>query len=69
MTRVGGTSGRTAFGPPTRDLQSAASKSSPGRACDEPGCSTILSRYNPETACWLHVHPSFVIRSAGRHGA
>jgi hypothetical protein len=69
MSRIGGTTGRTAFGPPIHDRASAASKSSSVRMCDEPGCSTVLSRYNNETACWLHARPTFVTRSAGRHGA
>ena len=69
MSRVGGSSGRTAFGPPIRDRQSPASKASPSRSCDEPGCATVLSRYNNDTACWLHAQPTFVTRSADRHGA
>ena len=69
MARVGGTGGRTGFGPPVHDLQSAASKASPGRMCDEPGCTTVLSRYNDDSACWLHARPTFITRSAGRHGA
>ena len=69
MARVGAANGRTAFGSPIRDLESAKSMASPGRMCDEPGCSTVLSRYNNDTACWLHARPTFAIRSAGRHGA
>jgi hypothetical protein len=69
MSRVGGTSGRTAYGPPTHDLRSPASKTTAIRMCDEPGCSTVLSRYNDDTACWQHARPTFMIRSAGRHGA
>jgi hypothetical protein len=69
VARVGGTSGRTAYGPPIRDQQSRASKASAIRMCDEPGCSTVLSRYNDDSSCWLHARPTFVTRSAGRHGA
>jgi hypothetical protein len=69
VSRVGETSGRTAFGPPVNDQQSRASKVSGRRLCDEPGCATVLSRYNEDTACWLHARPTFVTRSAGRHGA
>jgi hypothetical protein len=25
-----------------------------GRHCDAPGCSTVLSRYNPGTRCSVH---------------
>lgn len=25
-----------------------------GRLCAEPGCITVLSRYNRKTTCWLH---------------
>jgi hypothetical protein len=69
MARVGGTSGRTAFGPAIRDLQSRASKAAPERMCAEPGCATRLSRYNDDSVCWLHARPTFITRSAGRHGA
>jgi hypothetical protein len=69
MSRIGGAAGRTAFGPPIHDRESAASKASAVRMCDEPGCATVLSRYNNETACWLHARPTFITRSAGRHGA
>jgi hypothetical protein len=69
MGQIGGTSGRTAFGPPVQDKQSRAAKESPFRMCDEPGCSTVLSRYNDDSACWVHASPTFVTRSAGRHGA
>jgi hypothetical protein len=69
VPRIGGSNGRTAFGPPTHDLASAVSKTSAIRMCDEPGCATVLSRYNADTACWVHARPTFVTRSAGRHGA
>jgi len=26
-----------------------------GRICAEPGCETLLSRYNPDTLCSLHA--------------
>jgi len=69
MARIGGSNGRTAFGPAIDDRRSAASKAAGVRMCDEPGCATVLSRYNNESACWLHAQPTFVTRSAGRHGA
>jgi hypothetical protein len=70
MARIGtGAGGRTAFGPAIHDLESAASKASSNRTCDEPGCSTLLSRYNNDSSCWLHARPTFTTRSAGRHGA
>jgi hypothetical protein len=25
-----------------------------GRRCSYPGCSTVLSIYNPSSTCWLH---------------
>jgi hypothetical protein len=69
VTRHGNaTAGDTAFGPPIHDRSSAASATR-DRRCDEPGCSTLLSRYNDDTSCWLHARPTFVTRSAGRHGA
>jgi hypothetical protein len=69
MAPIRGTDGRTAFGPTIHDLQTAASKASSRRTCDEPGCATVLSRYNEDNTCWLHARPTFRIRSAGRHGA
>lgn len=70
MGRIGnGRHTRTAFGPPSHDLASAASKASAVRMCDEPGCATVLSRYNEDSRCWIHARPTFRIRSAGRHGA
>jgi hypothetical protein len=30
------------------------------RVCEEPGCVTILSSYNPGPFCWTHTH--FVIK-------
>ncbi len=41
-----------------------ASRSYAGeRVCSEPGCSTVLSRYNASPLCWQHepAHP-FVLR-------
>ncbi len=29
-----------------------------GRRCDEPGCSTVLSTYNPSVRCYLHTSPT-----------
>ncbi len=32
----------------------AAKTFSSGRTCSTPGCSTRLSRYNPNPRCWIH---------------
>lgn len=70
MARIGnGGHTRTAFGTPIHDLASAASKTATTRLCDAPGCSTVLSRYNDDSSCWVHAQPTFETRSAGRHGA
>lgn len=69
MSRIGGHRERMAFRPPMRDLPSTGSKASAVRMCDEPACTTVLSRYNNESACWVHARPTFVTRSAARHGA
>lgn len=31
-----------------------AERGSRGRTCSEPGCSTVISVYNPADRCWLH---------------
>ena len=33
-----------------------------GRICDEPGCTTLLSIYNPSTRCALHQQRDAVLR-------
>ena len=33
-----------------------------GRVCSEPGCTTVLSRYNPSSRCALHQHQGTVVR-------
>lgn len=45
------------FGPPDRG-KGAESRASRGRMCEELGCTTILSTYNPSSTCWLHTHPA-----------
>jgi hypothetical protein len=39
-----------------------------GRTCNEPGCKTVLSRYNASTLCAAHVGdwtlPSRVVRAS-----
>jgi hypothetical protein len=41
------------------------------RVCDEPSCGTVLSAYNPESACWQHAdrHPYFVRAPRKRRSA
>ena len=36
----------------------ANSRAARGRACADPGCSTVLSTYNTFTTCWLHSRPT-----------
>ena len=38
------------------------------RVCGEPGCPTVLSRYNPGNSCWQHEsrHPFVLDRSRRR---
>jgi hypothetical protein len=36
----------------------AQARSSRGRPCEYPGCTTVLSTYNSATTCWLHSQPS-----------
>jgi hypothetical protein len=57
---MAGRSGRsnTLIGPPEHGHE-AGSRPSPGRTCDQEGCSTILSTYNPAKECWLHAVPAF----------
>jgi len=45
------------LGSPTRGHEASA-RPSRGRACSEPGCTTILSTYNSADVCWLHAEPS-----------
>jgi hypothetical protein len=67
MARIGNSaSAGAAFGTPTREIRGV---SSVRRTCDQPGCATVLSRYNRDTSCWLHAQPTFTTRSADRHGA
>jgi hypothetical protein len=36
------------------------SKTTPtGRVCDQPGCTTGLSIYNPKSRCWQHTEIAF----------
>ena len=35
---------------------------SEGRVCAEPGCTTVLSVYNPSPRCALHQHRAVVVR-------
>lgn len=45
-----------------RPLPTSASGAKPiargttGRACLEPGCTTVISVYNTADRCWLHTH-------------
>jgi hypothetical protein len=51
------TGGNVQFGPPARG-KDAGSRSSTGRLCDAPGCTTVLSTYNSSNTCWLHTGAS-----------
>ena len=57
---MAGRSGRsnTLIGPPEH-CHEAGSRPSRGRTCDQEGCSTILSTYNPAKECWLHAEPAY----------
>jgi hypothetical protein len=46
------------FGPP-EPVNKASWRPAPGRVCTQPGCSTILSTYNPSGTCWLHTEPAY----------
>lgn len=48
----------TRFGTPGSDKHGPA-RSKAGRACEEPGCSTVLSTYNASQRCYLHTAPSY----------
>lgn len=41
------------FGTPTR--KGGPARSSQGRHCEVPGCTTILSTYNSAMRCYLHT--------------
>lgn len=39
----------------------------PGRVCDQPGCETVLSRYNAGALCWQHDPGGrFIVHRGGR---
>ena len=42
------------LGSPQRGKE-ASSRPIRGRVCDEPGCDTVLSTYNPSAQCWTHA--------------
>lgn len=50
--------GNAQFGTPNRGRE-ASSRPAPGRVCADPGCSTILSTYNPAEHCGVHEPASF----------
>ena len=37
-----------------------------GRVCEEPGCTTVLSVYNPAPACWQNEEPHTYVLQAPR---
>ncbi len=47
----------TRYGPPAKGKE-ASTRSAGGRACDFPGCATVLSTYNASSTCWLHTGPA-----------
>ncbi len=46
------------FGPPERG-KGPSSRAAAGRACEQPGCATVLSTYNASPTCFLHSAPSY----------
>jgi hypothetical protein len=44
----------TSYGAPGKG---AYARSTEGRHCEFPGCTTILSAYNSSTTCYLHSEP------------
>jgi len=46
------------FGSPKRGKEASA-RSAPGRTCEYPGCSTVLSTYNSTNTCWAHEPRSY----------
>lgn len=55
MTRAA--SSTTTYGSPAKG-KAAGDRAASGRACEHPGCSTLLSTYNASTTCWLHTGPT-----------
>ena len=43
----------TKFGSPKRGKK-PGSRPAPGRLCQRPGCTTVLSTYNSSATCWYH---------------
>ncbi|MEX1264817.1 MAG: hypothetical protein WEE66_12960 [Actinomycetota bacterium] len=56
MTKARGTD-RVHYGPPGSG-KGMVTRSSQGRHCEEPGCTTVLSTYNASSTCWLHTGPA-----------
>jgi len=54
----GNTGSQVQFGAPDRG-KGTGSRASSGRRCNEPGCSTVLTTYNPGPTCWLHTDSSY----------
>jgi hypothetical protein len=42
-----------------RRMPRPSRRSSEGRVCEEPGCETKLSVYNPKARCWQHTEIVF----------
>ena len=51
------TTSHAQFGTP--DRKHARSRSADGRECRQAECSTVLSRYNADEYCYLHIIPAF----------
>lgn len=58
MTKATSGSKQTQFGTPDRGRQ-ASSRASADRRCQQPGCTTFLTTYNPGSTCWLHSSSQF----------
>ncbi len=46
----------TRYGAPAKGREASA-RATGDRACDRPGCATVLSTYNASPTCWLHTGP------------
>jgi hypothetical protein len=47
----------TQYGTPGRG-KAVTDRAATGRACEYPGCTTVLSTYNASPTCWLHTQPN-----------
>jgi hypothetical protein len=55
---INGVASQTRYGTPERG-KSAKLRPAKGRLCQHAGCTTVLSTYNGDDRCFVHVAPSF----------